>query len=150
MITKKTKYAFKALVSLALRYEDEKPVLIAELAAKDNTPRKFLEVILLELKNKGILLSKKGKGGGYLLAKNPVNIPLSLILRTLEGSLAPLACLSKTAHAKCDECEDESACGLKMVMRDAYEAQMEKLEKTTLKDLLDCCNRSKTEVMYYI
>lgn len=144
MITKKTKYALKALATLAQGYEHKKPILISDLAIKDRIPKKFLEQILLELKNKGILHSKKGKGGGYLLSREPGQIQLITVMRTLEGPLAPLACLSKTAPRKCAECVNESKCGLKMVMKEVYEMQISMLERLTLKDLMsleDLLNR---------
>ena len=113
-------------------------------------------MILLELKNKAILLSKKGKGGGYLLARSPEQIQLVTVMRALEGPLAPLSCLSKTAHAKCDECENEHTCGLKMIMKEVYEMQISMLERLTLNDLMslqELLNRSTkndSSPMYYI
>src|SRR3989338_475506 len=112
MISNKTKYALKALVALAEDYVDNQPTLISDLARKEHVPKKFLELILLELKNRGILQSKKGKGGGYFLAKTPDDIKLGTVMRILEGPLAPLPCLSKTAYKKCDDCEDESTCNI--------------------------------------
>ncbi len=154
MITKKTKYALKALATLAVEYQHKRPVLISELAERDKIPKKFLEMILLELKNKAILLSKKGKGGGYLLARSPEQIQLVTIMRALEGPLAPLSCLSKTAHAKCDGCESEQTCGLKMIMKEVYEMQIAMLEKLTLNDLttLQAQLKSKADSapMYHI
>ena len=85
MITKKAKYALKALLELTASYETRKPVLIADLAKRGRIPKKFLELILLELKNKGILESRKGKGGGYLLAKPPASVMLGPILRIIDG-----------------------------------------------------------------
>ncbi len=150
MITKKTKYAFKALASLAEGYERNKPILIAELASNDRIPKKFLEMILLDLKNNGILHSKKGKGGGYSLAKKPEQIDLITVMRILEGPLAPLPCLSRTAHKKCDECDNETTCGIRSLMKGVYEAQLRALEKLSLQDLLDK-HRPLTGVeMYHI
>ncbi len=150
MITKKTKYALKALASLAEGYEHKKPILISELAEKDRIPKKFLEMILLELKNKGILHSKKGKGGGYFLAKKPDEIELITVMRILEGPLAPLPCLSQTAHKKCDECDNEVTCGIRSLMKGVYEAQLRALEKLTLQDLLDKHRPLAGVEMYHI
>ena len=150
MITKKTKYALKALENLARGFEFKKPLQISELALKDRIPKKFLEAILLELKNKGILHSKKGKGGGYLLAKKPEKIDLITVMRVLEGPLAPLPCLSQTAHAKCDECKDEANCGIRLLMKGVYEAQVHALEKLSLKDLIESGELQSTAEMYYI
>ena len=137
MISKKTKYALKALDILADEYSSGWPVLIQELAQRGKAPKKFLELILLELKNNGILQSKMGKGGGYFLAKNPGAINLGSVLRILEGPLAPLPCLSKTAYRKCDECVDENTCSVRMVMKNVYEAQLQILEHTTLQDMIE-------------
>ena len=116
MINKKTKYGIKALISLAGEYASHCPVLISELAVRERIHKKFLELILLELKKAGILFSKKGKGGGYLLAKNPEKISLAEIIRTLEWSLAPIPCLSQRTYRKCEECTDEATCGIRKVM----------------------------------
>jgi Rrf2 family protein len=137
MISKKSKYALKALEVLAEHYTQATPLLISEIAAKGKSPKKFLEVILLELKNKGILASRKGKGGGYLLAMPPSAIKIGNVLRAIEGPLAPLPCLSKTAYRKCDECENEENCGIRLVMKDAFEAQLAKLESVSLQCMLD-------------
>src|SRR3990167_5861770 len=110
MITKRTKYALKALEELAHNYPSARPLFISALAKTGRIPKKFLELILLDLKNKRILDSKKGKGGGYLLAKRPDQIKLGEVLRILEGPLAPLPCLSVTAYRKCDECTNEATC----------------------------------------
>ena len=151
MITKKTKYALKALSYLAQEFDHKNPVLISELAHEEKIPKKFLEAILLELKNKGILHSKKGKGGGYLLAKKPEKIDLITVLRVLEGPLAPLPCLSQTAHAKCDECESEVSCGIRKMMKGVYDAQLRALEKLTLQDQLDLKKHGAgVEPMYHI
>jgi len=135
MISKKTKYALKALMILVDEYSQKKPVLITDLAQKGKAPKKFLELILLELKNNGILHSKKGKGGGYLLARNPEHIKLGTVMRVLEGPLSPLPCLSRTAYRKCDECEDEETCGIRLVMKELYESQLRILDRTSLQDM---------------
>lgn len=150
MITKKTKYALKALAYLTHESDHGKPVLISELAANEKIPKKFLEAILLELKNKGVLQSKKGKGGGYALAKKPEKIDLITVMRILEGPLAPLPCLSQTAHAKCDECDNEVTCGIRSMMKSVYEAQIQVLEKLTLKDLMSSHRGAASSAMYYI
>ena len=148
MISKKTKYALKALITLAERYSSQRPVLISEIAEHDHLPKKFLELILLELKNKGILQSKKGKGGGYFLSQSPEKISLGGVIRILEGPLAPLPCVSQTAYRKCDECIDENSCGLRMVMREVRDATAQILDGTSLHDVLV---RSKsTAEMYHI
>src|SRR5213080_3238052 len=117
MISQKTKYGLKALTVLAEEY-GKGPILIADIANRENIPRSFLELILLELKNHRMLDSRKGRGGGYLLARPPAQISVGQIIRSLEGPLAPLPCASKTAYRKCDECRDERTCGLRLLMLD--------------------------------
>lgn len=136
MISKKTKYALKALIYLAREY-DKGPILIADLAREENIPKKFLEFILLTLKNSGILMSRKGKGGGYYLGKAPRDVSLGKIIRILEGPLAPVPCVSETAYAKCEECGDEGTCGIRMVMKDVRDAMAEIFDNTTLADVLE-------------
>jgi len=132
MITKKAKYALKALLELSASYETKKPVLIADLAQRGKIPKKFLELILLELKNKGILESRKGKGGGYLLAKPPAQIMIGPVLRIIDGPLAPLPCLSQTAYRRCDECVDEATCSIRLVLKDVHDHQIQVLDHTSL------------------
>jgi Rrf2 family protein len=134
VISKKTKYALKALTHLALG-EGRGPVLIAELAQSEGIPKKFLEAILLELKNHGVLHSKKGKGGGYTLAKPADAIMLGSIIRMLDGPLAPLPCLSQTAYQRCDECRDEATCGIRLVMKEVADATAKILDHTSLADM---------------
>ncbi|MBI3307483.1 MAG: Rrf2 family transcriptional regulator [Candidatus Omnitrophica bacterium] len=150
MISKKTKYALKALTLLAESGWGKEPELISDLAQRGNIPKKFLELILLELKNDGILQSKKGKGGGYFLAKKPSEIKLGTTLRLLEGPLAPLPCLSKTAYRKCDECEDENTCTLRLVMKEMYEAQSQILDNITLEDMIEKGRAAHVAGMYFI
>lgn len=135
MISKKTKYGLKALGYLAERY-GKGPVLIAEIAGKKNIPIKFLESILLHLKNHNILESKKGKGGGYYLTDNPKRITLAAALRIIEGPIALLPCVSLNFYQKCEDC-DEAICGLNNVMKAARDATLKVFEKKTLADLID-------------
>src|SRR3954451_7453329 len=121
MISKKTKYALKALIYLSREY-DKGPILISDLARDERIPKKFLELILLALRNNGILQSKKGKGGGYYLGKSPKSVSMGQVIRILEGPLAPVPCVSETAYAACDECESEELCGIRMVMKDVRDA----------------------------
>jgi Rrf2 family protein len=136
MISKKTKYALKAVIYLAREYE-KGPVLIADLAKDEMIPKKFLELILLSLKNNGILLSKKGRGGGYYLAKSPRNVTMGQIVRIMEGTLAPIPCVSVTAYERCEECENEHACGIRIVMKDVRDAIAGILDNASLSDVLE-------------
>ena len=135
MLSQKSKYALKAAIALAHEF-GQGPVLISDIAQRERIPRKFLELILLELRNKGILQSRKGKGGGYFLAREPAHVTLGEILRVVEGPLAPIPCVSKTAYMRCRECRDENTCGIRMVMKDVREATARILDSTTLADVL--------------
>ena len=135
MISKKTKYALNSLIYLAKNY-GRGPVFIHDLARKEGMPKKFLEAILLELKNKGFLQSRRGKAGGYLLGKSPEKIILGEVIRVLEGPLAPVSCVSQTAYQKCDECKDENCCGIRFLMKDVRDAIANILDNTNLSDVL--------------
>ena len=121
-------------------------VLIAYLANKEKIPQKFLESILLELKNRGILQSKKGKGGGYALGKPPKHIAMGEVIRILEGPLAPVSCVSQTAYQRCDECKDEKTCGIHIVMKDVREAMADILDNTSLTDVLNKVKHVKSGI----
>ena len=134
MLSKKSQYAFKALGYLAERYK-EGPVLISEIASKKKIPLKFLENILLELKKADILDSKKGKGGGYFLAKDPSKVKMATIIRLVNGPIAMLPCVSLYFYQRCKNC-DEKHCGLHDMMIEVRDASLNILENRTLRDLL--------------
>jgi Rrf2 family protein len=131
----KAKYGLRALTALARQYGGG-PVLIADLASQEAIPRKFLEVILLDLKKKGILESKKGKGGGYNLSKSPANVTIGELIRALDGPLALLPCVSQLAYRRCDECIDEATCAIRGVMKEVRDATAEILDGTSLEDMV--------------
>jgi Rrf2 family protein len=133
MLSKKSQYAFKALMYLA-QQDDEGPVLIAEIAKKKKIPLKFLENILLELKKGGVLESKKGKGGGYYFAESPSKIPLAKIIRLLDGPIALLPCVSLNFYERCKNC-DEKNCGLHDTMIQVRDATLKVLERKTVADI---------------
>ena len=135
MLSHKAKYALKALTVLAQEYGSG-PVLISDIAQREGVPRKFLELILLELKNNSLLQSKKGKGGGYMLARPPQSIRVGDILRVVDGPIALLPCVSKSAYTRCEECRDERTCGIRLVMKDVRDATSRILDETSLADLL--------------
>jgi Rrf2 family protein len=134
MLNKKTQYAFKALEYLA-EHRDQGPILISEIADQKHIPLKFLENILLELKNDGVLDSKKGKGGGYFLKLPPSKIPLARIIRKIDGPIAMLPCVSLYFYERCKDC-DEKNCGLHDVMILVRDANLKILEKKTVADLI--------------
>ncbi len=115
MLSKKCKYAIHALVYLAEKYQ-QGPVHIQEIAEKRHIPKKFLEAILLELRNAKILHSKKGKGGGYYLHQKPSDVNLMEIMRLMDGAIAMLPCVSLHYYERCEECRTEKTCGI----RDAF------------------------------
>jgi Rrf2 family protein len=135
-LSKKCKYALQALYGLTAEY-GKGPVLISTLSKRQRIPHKFLEVILWELKQRGILESKKGKGGGYLLAKPPSSVTIGSVIRIIDGPLAPLPCASETAYRKCDECVDVAKCGTRIVMREVRDAMAAILDKKTLADVCE-------------
>jgi Rrf2 family protein len=130
-LSRKARYALRALYALAAD-EARGPVLIAELAEREKIPRKFLEAILLELKNAGVLKSKKGKGGGYALARPSERITIGEVVRIIDGPLAPIPCASERAFVRCEECTDETTCGTRQVMKKVRDAI---LDTTTLADV---------------
>lgn len=133
MLSKKTQYAFKALMYLAQQQKDE-PILIAEISKKKKIPLKFLENILLEMKNEGILESKKGKGGGYFLAKPADKVVLADVMRLIDGPISLLPCVSKYFYEKCENC-DEKKCGLRKVLAEVRDANLAILEHKTVADI---------------
>ena len=152
MLSMKAKYGLQAMTVLARQY-GRGPLLIADLAAGENIPRKFLEVILLELKRKGILESRKGKGGGYQLRRHPSRISVGELIRALDGTIALLPCVSQTAYRRCDECVDETTCGIRSVMKQVRDSTAEILDGTTLEELLRRSERlseAGNPVMYHI
>ena len=132
-ISKKGEYALKALIELAINYDKGEAVtLISEVARRKAIPQKYLEQILLNLKNAGILEAKRGVGGGYSLNRLPENISLGQIIRAVEGPLAPTNCVSVGAHVSCP---DESSCGLYSVMLEVRNAVASVLDNTSLRDV---------------
>ena len=136
MLSKKAKYGLKAIINLG-KNSNGKPVLISEIAEEERIPKKFLEVILLELKNSGYLQSKKGKGGGYYLVKKPKEIFIGDIIRILDGSLAPVKCVSKTAFEACRDCKDVETCLVRWIMKHVRNVISDVLDKRSLYDLIN-------------
>lgn len=135
MISQKAKYALRALVALA-RARPDRPVMIGEIAESQKIPRKFLELILLELKYHGIVASRRGKAGGYMLLRPPETITFGEILRIIDGPVAPLPCLSKMAYRRCADCPNEGACEIRRVFARVAEATREVLDHTSIADSL--------------
>lgn len=136
MLTQRSRYALRALIFLA-RTGSVAPVPISVIAADQKLPRKFLEIILLELKNGGLVQSYRGKMGGYRLAKAPRAISFGEIIRLIEGPLALVPCVSLTAYQRCADCFEESTCAIRKVMLTVREGTAAILDGTTLADMVE-------------
>jgi Rrf2 family protein len=135
MLTAKGKYGLKALVHLAT-LEPGKTTQAVDIADANNIPKKFLDAILGDLRNAGIVFSKKGPGGGYLLARAPGEINIGQVIRTLDGPLAPIACASRTAYQPCRDCVDVKTCTVRITMSKVRDAMAEILDRMTVADML--------------
>ena len=135
-LSKRGEYGLRAMIILAHAYNEspDAMVQIKEISEQDKIPAKYLEQILLALKNAGLLQSRMGIGGGYYLARQPQDINLGQIIRILDGPLAPIRCVSQMAYEPCG-CPDERTCGLRMVMGDVRNAIADILDNTTLEDI---------------
>ena len=136
-MSRKGEYALRAMIVLALNH-GAGPIRIQEIAERERIPKKFLEQILLELKNAGLLESRRGVGGGYRLIKPPDEITLARVVRIIDGPLAPVSCVSQLAHVRCPQ---QKSCGLYSVMLDVRNAIADVLEGVTFADI---CKRTKS------
>ncbi|MGJ0505869.1 MAG: RrF2 family transcriptional regulator [Methylocystis sp.] len=134
MLTKKAKYGLKAMVYLA-GIEPGQTALVADIASENQIPKKFLDAILSELRNAGFVHSKKGKGGGYMLARLPAEISVGNLVRALDGPLAPIHCASRRLYRRCDDCVDETHCAVRLVMLEARDAIARVLDNTSLEQM---------------
>jgi Rrf2 family protein len=140
-LSKRGEYALRALIDFGVAQAIGRPLLqVSELAAKEGLPIKFLEQILMQLKAAGYLESRRGKHGGYLLARPPENICIGQVARLIDGPLAPIACVSQTAYERCT-CPDEEHCGLRMLMLDVRNAISNILDRFTLADVVEVTMR---------
>ncbi|WP_260927634.1 RrF2 family transcriptional regulator [Novosphingobium sp. 9] len=135
MISNKARYAFRALLALACAPEGE-ATASADIAARYAIPHKFLEQILIDLKKAGVLDSKRGKYGGYVMLRPADTVTFGEILRLFEGPLAPLSCLSRQSYRRCDDCPSEAQCALRREFGAAYDAYRSVLDSRTLADAL--------------
>lgn len=133
MLSQKAKYALKALCQLA-RHPEGQLMLVSEIAEREQAPRKFLELILLDLKRHGLVFSQRGKHGGYALAKAPTEISVGEVIRILDGPLAPLPCASLSGYRRCLDCGDEDTCPVRSVMRQVRDAMAQIVDNTTIAD----------------
>ena len=135
MLSQKCKYALQALLSLALQPTQEL-LLVSDIAERETLPKKFLEAILLELNRHGLVRSRRGRGGGYALAKPADLITFGQVVRIIDGPLAPLSCVSVNYYRRCDGCKDEQSCDIRKVMRRVRDAIAAELDNTSLQDAI--------------
>lgn len=137
MITQKMKYALKALMVLAdERAGENNSLQIEEVARRSGTPKRFLEHILLQIRDAGIIASVRGRKGGYRLVMDPDKVAIEPLLRLIEGPLAPLPCLSRSAYQRCEDCHDEETCRLRRVFGQIFWSYLILIESLTLADLV--------------
>lgn len=148
MLTKKGKYGLKAAVQLA-RLQPGESMQVAEIAEANQIPKKFLDVILGELRNAGFLTSKKGKLGGYRLAKPAEEIIVGEMIRALDGPLAPFPCASRNAYVPCEDC-DVARCQVRLLMVRVRDAMGTVLDTYTLADMRDLTNNALQSFVDYI
>lgn len=134
MLSKRCKYAIHALVHIAR--EPDKLHVIKDISSQRHIPRKFLEGILLDLKHAGVLGSKQGKGGGYFMRRDSRQVNLAEVVRLFDGAIAALPCATFKYYEACDECEDETTCGIRYAFLQVRNATVEMLKKDTLADLI--------------
>jgi len=146
MLTAKGKYSLKALTHLAA-LEPGETTQALEIAETNNIPKKFLDAILGDLRNAGIVYSRKGPGGGYMLARAPRDIKIGHVIRTIDGPLAPIACASRTAYRPCSDCKDVKTCTVRLMMTKVRDAMSDVLDRVTLADMVAMGDRSKVALM---
>ena len=143
MLTRKAKYALKALITLA--QTPGEPLRASSLSKRNDIPKKFLEIILFDLTRAGVLESRKGPGGGYLLVKDPSQIPVGTVLRVTDGPLAPVPCVSETDYQRCEDCPDENACQIRALMQRVRDVTADVLDGASLADLAGQASPVETE-----
>lgn len=137
MITQKMKYALKALIVLAEERAGPNGALqIEEIARRSGAPKRFLEHILLQIRDAGIIASIRGRKGGYRMIRDPGEVPLEPLMRRIEGPLAPLPCLSRSAYQRCEDCVDEETCQLRQMFSGIFWSYLLMIESLTLADLV--------------
>jgi Rrf2 family protein len=149
VLTNKGKYGLKAMVHLA-GLEPNALAQAADIAESNSISKKFLDHILTELRRAGFVYSKKGKGGGYALARPAHEIRVGAIVRALDGPLAPIPCASVTAFRPCDDCSDLKTCAVRLIMIEARNAVANVLDNRTLAEMRMLTNPGDLAEMYHI
>ncbi len=148
MLSMKAKYALRALIYIAR--SNEKLHQIKTISSECDIPYKFLETIMQELRNCGILGSKRGIFGGYFLAKEPMEISIGAVIRHIDGPLAPIRCASVTAYQKCDDCKDEKTCEIRKIMVDVRNSISNVLDAKTLHEIAELDFHKVDYLSYFI
>jgi Rrf2 family protein len=143
MLSNRAKYATRAILDLTAHY-DEGPILIQDIHKRQNIPLKFLEQILLTLKHAGFVDSRKGRGGGYFLARTPAKITLGSVVRAIDGPLAPISCVSVTAFHDCG-CLNPKTCGLRTAWQEARNSLADVLDRVSFSEILERQHRLESE-----
>ncbi len=142
MLTKKAKYAIKAMIYLSKKKKGEH-ALISEISESEHIPKKFLEAILLDLRKAGYLGSKKGKGGGYYLIKPAEEVNMADVLRLFEGAIALVPCVAHKYYERCEECVDEETCPIREVFRIVREHTVNILKENNFAEVISKEKRLK-------
>ena len=148
MLTNKGKYGLKALIHLAGEVPGQ-PVLATDIAERNNIPKKFLDAILAELREAGFVQARKGRGGGYALARPAHEIMVGHVIRTLDGPLAPILCASQNFYRRCDDCDGQN-CAVRLMMRDVRDAIARILDNRNLAELRSLGEADFDQLMYHI
>lgn len=138
MLSHKARYALRALVELA-RAGPRAQLTAGAIAVQADAPRKFMETILLEMSRRQLIVSRRGKFGGYSLARTPADITFAEVIRVIDGPLALAPCASQTAFRKCEDCESLETCALRPALIQARDATAQALEAYTLQTALQGC-----------
>lgn len=149
MLTNKGKYGLKAMIHLA-RLRAGEVAQASDIAEAHSIPKKFLDQIFAELRKAGLIHSRKGKTGGYALARPAEDIAIGHIIRVLDGPLAPIACASISAYRRCDDCTDEEACAVRRLMIEARNALSRVLDTRTLADVRAWGEAGEDGLMYHV
>ncbi len=149
MLTNTGKYGLKAMVHLA-GMPPGQPALVADIAQANAIPKKFLDAILGELRTAGLVHSKKGRGGGYVLARSAHEIRVGEIVRALDGPLAPIACASRRFYRRCDDCPAEKQCGVRLMMIEVRDAIARVLDSRSLAAMREMAEAVEGELTYQI
>jgi Rrf2 family protein len=134
MLTQRSRYALRAMLALAAERAGAPPLPMSRIAAEAQIPRKFLEIILGDLRQAGLVVSTRGKAGGFHLARPAHLISLGDVIRTIEGPLALVPCVSRTAYRRCLDCRDEATCAIRRAMLRVRDETARILDGTSLAD----------------